>query len=252
MPRPRAKNILTLAVSEWKSFFTGPAGGLGLVVFLVLSGLVLYNSLAAYAVSNLEAMSRGLAMDANLLLFSGSLEKTGLILALVTPLTTMRAYSLNTAGGHLDLLFALPLSRLEIVLGHFAASVLTLFFLTVLGSLPHVILILHGAGSFGVLLTSFLGFFLLIMAFSALGLAVSAWTSSPLASALLTLGILGIFWALGWAAPYFSQNLSFLAQGLAFGPRLGHFALGLVDFNDVLYFLTLAVAGICLARPYPD
>jgi ABC-2 type transport system permease protein len=221
------------------------------MVFLILAGLWFYNSVATYALGSLEALSRGQTLDATLTLFSGSLEQLGLIIMLVSPLTTMKAYSVFTAGGHLDLLLALPVNRLEIFLGYFFAAFLTLALLTVLSFLPFVILIILGVGSVKLLIASALGFFLLIAAFVSVGLCVSAYAASPLASALCTLGLLGIFWALGWAAPYLSENAAILVQGLAFAPRLSHFTLGLIDLNDILYFLTLAMSGLALARLHP-
>jgi ABC-2 type transport system permease protein len=238
-----------LAIYEWKSFWSSPSGGLAALVFLVLAGLWFYNSVASYTLANLEALAHGQAVDATLALFSGSLEQLGLIILLVTPLTTMRAYSLFTSGGHLDLLLALPLSQLEMVIGLFLQAFLSLALLTALSFLPFVVLIFLGVGSIKLLLCASLGFFLLISAFVSVGLAVSSWTESPLAAALSTLGILGILWALGWAAPYLSEGAAFLIQGLAFGPRLSHFALGLIDLNDVLYFAILSLSSLALARP---
>jgi hypothetical protein len=77
-----------------------------------------------------------------------------------------------------------------------------------------------------------------------MGLMVSSHIRAPMASALTTLGFLGFMWAIGWAAPYLPGAASSLVQGLAFGPRLSHFTLGLVDLNDVLYFIILTLAAL--------
>ncbi|MDR2352548.1 MAG: ABC transporter permease [Deltaproteobacteria bacterium] len=251
MPKLRLKFASHIAYSEWKSFWSSPEGGLALGVFLILGGLWFYNSIANYTLANLEALSRGHAVDATLALFSNSLDQLGIILMLVTPLTTMRAFAIFTNGGHFDLLLAWPLTRAEIVLGHFLGAFASLVLLTLLSFLPYGILICLGVGSLKLLLISALGFILLIAAFVSVGLAVSSITGSPLSSALCTLGIFVILWALGWAAPYLSETLAILVQGLAFAPRLEHFNLGLLDLNDVLYFLTLTVVGLCLTKPFP-
>jgi ABC-2 type transport system permease protein len=248
----RIKFILTLTRAEWRSFWTGGAGGLAILVFLVLSGLWFYNAVADYSLANIGALGRGQAIDANLALFSGSLNSLGLIIMLVTPHCTMRAFTVFTSGGHLDLLLAWPLSRLEIVLGHYLAALLSLCLLTILSCLPYIILIFLGVGSLKLLLASLIGFIMLISAFVSVGLAVSSVTNSPLASALTTLGVLGVFWAMGWAAPYLPELPASLAQGLAFAPRLAHFTLGLIDLNDAVYFLVLTFAGLYLCRPVTD
>jgi ABC-2 type transport system permease protein len=255
MKAPRALRLgpaLALARTEWKGFWSGPAGGLAAAVFLVLAGLWTYNSVASYASANLDAMGRGRALDSTLALFSGSLEQLGLILMLVTPLATMRSYADFAGGGHLDMTLALPLSRAEITLAHFLAAAGSVYLLVLLSLPPFAALIMLGTGSAELLACGALGLLLLTLAFTATGLAVASAASSPAASALLTLGVLGVFWAAGWAAPYLPAKAAYLAQGLAFAPRLSHFAAGVVDLNDACYFLVLAAAGLWLARPFQE
>jgi ABC-2 type transport system permease protein len=206
---------------------------------------------ADYSLANMGALQGGRALDANLALFSGSLSRLGLIIMLVTPLSTMRAFAPSSAGGHLDLLLSFPLGRFELVLGHYLSAFLSISLLALLALLPYLILMAAGVGSVGVLLCSLLGFLLLISAFVGLGLAVSSLCRAQLPSALSTLGLLALLWALGWAAPFLPELPASLAQGLAFAPRLSHFTLGLLDLNDLLFFLCLTLAGLILAKPAP-
>jgi ABC-2 type transport system permease protein len=243
---------LRLARLEWRGFWSGPAGGLAAAVFLVLAGLGFYNSVAAYGTANLSAMGRGGAIDSTMALFTGSMEQLGLILLLVTPLATMRSYADFASGGHLDMTLALPLARYEITLAHFLSAAGSVYLLAILSLPPFMALIALGTGSVKLLLCGALGLLLVTLAFTAAGLAVASAVQGPAASALLTLGVLGVLWAAGWAAPYLPAKAAYLAQGLAFAPRLTHFAAGIVDFNDILYFLVLAIAGLWLARPFPE
>jgi ABC-2 type transport system permease protein len=245
-------SVLRLARSEWLAFWTGGAGGLSALVFLVLSGLWLYNAAVDYSAMNMGAMARGRALDAGPALFSGPLAQLGLLLMLVAPIATMRPFAVFARGGHLDLLTAWPLTRWEIILGCFLASAASLSLLAVLSLAPYAALILLGVGGAKLLLCSLIGLLLLISAFTAVGLAVSSYSETPLGSALATLGALGVFWALGWAAPYLPEGPAALAQGLAFAPRLAHFTFGLIDLNDVAYFLCLTAAGLFAARPFSD
>jgi hypothetical protein len=81
-----------------------------------------------------------------------------------------------------------------------------------------------------------------------LGLALASLNPSPLAAALTSLGALASLWSLGWAAPYLPPWAAYLAQGLAIAPRLSHFALGLIDLNDVAYFLAMTGLSLWIAR----
>jgi hypothetical protein len=123
----------------------------------------------------------------------------------------------------------------------------SLFFLTLLGLIPYICLIAMGVGSFSVLLTSALGLTLLSAAMASLGLASSSLSSGAMPAALATLGLIGFLWAIGLAAPYLPAGGGALAQGLAFGPKLSRFTLGLIDLNDVVYFLCLTLAGLFVA-----
>jgi ABC-2 type transport system permease protein len=249
MRRPRAKFILALARSEWLAFWTGGAGGVSLFVFLALSGLLFYNSAAAYAAAGRGALVTGEALDAGVMLFSGAIPQLGLIILLVTPLSTMRAFSPSHSGGHWDLLLSWPVSRLEADLALWLGSFLSLSLTALLSLLPWAMLTFFGVGSFGLLLTSLLGFLLLTAAAAAVGLACASLAPGPLAASLATLGVLGALWALGWAAPYLPQLPAYLAQGLGIAPRLAHFALGFIDLNDAVYFLVLTIGGLAVTRP---
>jgi ABC-2 type transport system permease protein len=240
-----------LAVAELKAFWTNPSGGLAILVFLGLSGVLLYNSVADYASISLGSLAQGRALSADLAIFSNGLTNLGLVILLVAPLTTMRSMAHFAQGGHLDLLLAWPLKPLEMIVGQYLAAVLALSLLTALALLPFLAIWLMGVGSLVVLLTAALGLGLLISAFVALGLAMASLAPSPLAAALGSLGVLALLWSLGWAAPYLPSWAAYLAQGLAIAPRLSHFALGLIDLNDVVFFLVLTLVALWIGQPRP-
>jgi ABC-2 type transport system permease protein len=244
-----ARQALTLARYEFASFWGGTGGALALLVFLGLEGLLFYNSVASYALANLGAMARGGAVDATLAMFSSGLADQGLLLALVSPLATMRAFSVSAQGGHLDLLASWPLGRTALILGLFLSASASLALLALLGLAPFVLLLSMGVGSLRLLASSAIGLACLVSSFAALGLAVGSFVRRPMATALVSLGLIGFMWAMGWAAPYLPSPAAALLQGLAFGPRLGHFTIGLVDLNDVLFFSVLTLGALFLAQP---
>jgi ABC-type transport system involved in multi-copper enzyme maturation permease subunit len=244
----RPGKVLALARREFASFWGGPTGALALLVFLGLEGLFFNDSVASYALANLGAMARGGAFDATLGMFSVGLSDLGLLLALVSPLATMRAFAGSAQGGHFDLLVTFPLSGPELTLGLYASALASLSLLALLGLAPYALLLAMGVGSPALLLSSAIGLVLAVSAFAGLGLAVGSLTRKPVATALTTLGVLGFLWAVGWAAPYLQGHAHAAAKALALGPRLARFTLGLVDLNDALYFLALTVCPLAAAR----
>ncbi|MDR0549774.1 MAG: hypothetical protein LBI10_10260 [Deltaproteobacteria bacterium] len=243
------KKALTLAAAEWLAFWSNPAGGLALLVFLVFSGILFYNAVAEFAATNLSVLAQGRILNADVVIFANGLTNLGLVVLLVSPLTTMRAMADYAHGGRLDRLLAWPLSPLEIVVGQHLAAVFAISLLTVLSLIPFGAIWLMGVGNLMSLLTAAIGLFLLILACAAIGLALASFNSTPLGAALTSLGVLGLLWALGWAAPYLPPQAAYLAQGLAVAPRLAHFVVGLIDLNDVVYFLVLTLVALAIGRP---
>jgi ABC-2 type transport system permease protein len=241
-----------VAAAELKAFWGGASGGVATAVFLGLGGLWLYDLAAAYALDNMRVMTRGGVLDANLAVFSAGLANLGLLLALVTPLATMRAFAAASMGGHLDLWLSWPLGRWELALGLHLAAWGSLAALALTGLAPFAALMAMGVGGPGLLATAYVGLALAASGFAAVGLAAAAAFRRPAASALAALGTLGLLWALGRAAPYVPEGAASVIQGLAFEPRLARFAIGLVDLGDVLYFLTMTAGGLYLARPLRD
>ncbi len=252
-PRPRTvrrfwRPVLAVMLAELKSFWSGAAAGVALLVFLGLLGFFFYNSVAAYVLDSLGAAARGLALDASLALFAQGLTHIPLVLMLVTPLVTMRALAPFRRGGDLDFLQTLPVDGGRLILGQFLAALASLAGLSLLALVPFACLLAAGLGSPALLLTSALGLLALAALFAAVGLWASAAFSSPVGAGLGTLGALGLMWVLGWAAPYTDNGLGLIWRGLAFSPRVERFIMGLVDPGDLLFFGALVVLALANAR----
>ena len=242
------KAIVAVAISELRSFWGSAAAGVALLVFLGLLGFFFYNGVASYVLDSFRAAARGMALDASLALFSQGLTQVPLVLMLVTPLVTMRSLAPNRRGGTLDFFTILPLSAWQLIGGQFLAAWLSLAFLSFLSLIPFMVLILAGVGSWPVLWAAAGGFLALSAAFAAVGLLASALFLSPVGAGLGTLGVLGLMWVLGWAAPYLDPKAAAVWQGLAFTPRISRLVLGLVDANDLLFFVILTGLALAGAR----
>lgn len=249
-PRPAWKAITVVTGFELKRFWSSASAGVTLLVFLGLSGFFFYNSVATYILSDLQAATRGLTLDASLALFSQSLNHIPLVLMLVTPLVTMRALASPGQGGGLAYLSTLPLSPGRIILGQYFAASSSLALLSLLAMVPYVFLVWAGVGHGVILLTSLLGLWSLASAFAAVGLAFSAAFPSPVGAGLGTLGFLGLMWVLGWAAPVTEISWAQLWPSLAFGPRLSRLVMGLVNLNDLAFFVSLTAVALITAKMF--
>ncbi|MDR1045550.1 MAG: hypothetical protein LBP33_10605 [Candidatus Adiutrix sp.] len=249
MTRPGLwKTARAVAAAELKSFWGGAPAGAALLVFLGLLGFFFYNSAAGYIVDSLAATARGLSLDASPALFSQGLTHIPLVLMLVTPLVTMRSLSAGRRGGHLDFFQTLPVDGLPLIAGQYLAAWLSLCLLCLLALAPFAALLPLGVGTWPILLIAALALFFLASFFAAAGLWASAAFSSPVGAGLGTLGLLGLMWVLGWAAPYSDSGWGLIWQGLAFAPRVGRAVLGQADLNDFLFFVFLTLTALFNAR----
>ncbi|MGL4208149.1 MAG: ABC transporter permease, partial [Candidatus Adiutrix sp.] len=217
-----------VAKAEIKIFWRSTAGGLALAVFLGFFGFFFYNGIYSYVLESLAQAARGRTLDASIALFSQALVQVGFVLMLVAPLVTMRSLASLKRGGHLDFYQNLGLSPLAMILGVYGAAFFNLGLMLLLSVPPFLVLLWAEVASPHLLISGYLGLFLLAGSFAALGVLASAIASSPMGAALVALGILGFMWMLGWAAPYMGGNFGVFWQGLTFSPRLSRFALGFV------------------------
>ncbi|MGN8157964.1 ABC transporter permease [Salinisphaera sp. RV14] len=185
---------------------------------------------------------------------AGLFRFTTLILLLVVPLLTMRAFAEERKNGTLELLLAAPASATELVLGKFAGVMgyLTLSALLI-GALPAT-LTLFTPLDWGVIAAGLLGLWLVMGAFAALGLFASALTREPTLAAVISLAALMLLWliyavaSIDWHPSVFGATLDIgrLAGGIS---PIGHddtLLHGLVSSADVLYFAIFIVAFLAL------
>lgn len=178
-----------------------------------------------------------------------------LILLLVVPLLTMRAFAEERKTGTLELLLAAPTSATELVLGKFMGvmSYLTLSWVLI-GALP-ITLIAFTPLDWGVIAAGLIGLWLVMAAFAAIGLFASAMTREPTLAAVISLAALMLLWliyavaSIDWHPSLFGQTLDIgrIAGGIS---PIGHddaLLRGLVGSADVLYFVIFVVAFLALA-----
>ncbi|HEY8387247.1 MAG TPA: ABC transporter permease subunit, partial [Parasegetibacter sp.] len=183
--------IFRIARLELSVLFYSPIAWLLLIIFIIQSGLTFTDIL--YNRETNQQLGRELQVLSKVLFAGdeGLLTKMQQNLYLYIPLLTMGLLSRETSSGSIKLLFSSPVKISEIVLGKFMAMVSYCFLL---------ILVLMGflvVASFSVenldikfVLGGIFGLFLLICAYSAIGLFMSSLTSYQVVAAISTLGVL--------------------------------------------------------------
>jgi len=168
------------------------------------------------------------------------------ILLLITPLLTMRLISDERRNKTISLLFSAPVSISEIVLGKFLAIYAFLLIILALISLMPLSLLTVGQLDSGKFFACILALALLMAAFNALGLYMSAISSQATVAAVASFGALLLLWIIDWAGSN-SGNSSELLAYISIMRHYESLLRGLINTSDVLYFILFIASFLILS-----
>ncbi|HEY0946532.1 MAG TPA: ABC transporter permease subunit [Opitutaceae bacterium] len=223
---------------EFLSYFRAPVAYVFLIVFLVASvGL-------AFFVGNF--FKAGSASLESYFIFH-----PWLFLFLI-PAAGMRLWSEEKRTGTVELLFTLPVTTLEAVLGKFLAAWAFLA-VAILLSFPMVITVAYlGDPDFGVIAASYLGSILMAGAYLGVCSLTSALTKNQVISFVVSVLACLVLVFLGWSvfngamAAVLPQALVDLLANFSFTTHFEAFTKGIIDPKDVVFFLSLTAFTLFL------
>lgn len=234
-------NISIIAARELKSLFLSPlAWSVLAVVQLILAWLFLMQlDDFARVQPQLAALpgAPGLTDRVVAPLFASA----AMVLLLVTPLLTMRVFSEERRQHTLTLLFSMPLSMTEIVLGKYLGLLALFAIMLAMIVLMPLSLLLGGTLDFGQFAAGVLGLALLMASFAAVGLYVSTLTHHPGIAAVGSFGILLLLSLLDWSGA--SGLFSYLSPVRHYEALLK----GVFNSSDVIYYLLLIAVFLTLS-----
>jgi ABC-2 type transport system permease protein len=207
-----------------------------------MSGVLFTVFLLTYSQLSLEAANQAYegiqGISLTVFVLGAYLLNLGVLFLFLAPLLSMRSLAEEKKVGTLELLYTLPLSDFEIVLGKYAA-LLAKFGLFLLPTLtyPLVLIVLGARVDAGVFLSGLLGLFLLGATFLAIGLFFSSLTENQILAAGLTFALLVGLWMGEWFTSFLP--LAWHARISALSPfvHFRDFSLGILDLKDLVYFL---------------
>ena len=238
------KTVFKIARTELRSLFYSPIAWFLMIVFLIQCGLAYTNLLESNAKTQ-DIGGRGLEYMANLTdriftgrggVFSSVMQN----LYLYIPLLTMGLISREINGGTIRLLYSSPVKVREIVFGKYLAMLAySLVLVLCVGIFMIAGMINIKSPESGMLGSAALGFFLLLCAYSAIGLFMSCLTTYQVVAAVATFVMIGILSYIGtlWQDIDFVRDLTYF---LSLQGRTGSMLTGLITTKDVLYFLIIA------------
>ncbi|MEX2516289.1 MAG: ABC transporter permease subunit [Gammaproteobacteria bacterium] len=233
--------ILTIAANELRRLLVTPMAWIALASVQFVLAIFFFLLLTQF-LENPQIAQQGVTQ----IVATGTLQLAGIILLLVVPFLTMRLFSEEYRSGSLTLLLSSPLSLTEIVLGKFLGIYVFLLIMLGMIALMPLSLAVGTTLDFGHLAAAILGLGLLMGAFAAIGLFISALTSQPAAAAIATFAVLFVLWiinlAAGGAGEQVGAMLSYLSLLKHFEAQLA----GVFNSADVIYYLLVMLTFVVL------
>ena len=208
----------TIYKKELKTYFLSPIGYIAIGIFMIMYSIFFYLTTITYGS-----------------LFMGDLyyatARYGLVL--IIPLLTMRMFSEERKTGTEQLLLTSPRSVTSIVLGKLFAAV-TVILITLVFSLIYALIIsFFGNVNIPTLLVTILGFLLVSIAATSVGMLASSITENQIIAAIITIVLL--------VAPWFLVDISEVFSSIDLVDKLIKFANGLISVSDLIILISITV-----------
>jgi ABC-2 type transport system permease protein len=225
---------------ELKGYFATPVAYVFLVIFLFFAGYLTFK--------------RGFLEigQADMYLFFSNLP---LLFVFMVPSTAMRLWSEERRSGSIELLMTLPITVTGAVLGKFVAAWLFIGMALVLTFPMPVTVCYLGEPDIGLMLTGYLGSFLMAGAFLAIGCFFSALTKSQVISFILAvvacavLVYAGMPTTLNYLSTFLPAGMLEAIESVSLQTHFESVQKGVLEFKDLSYFVLLIVGwvvGCCI------
>ena len=159
---------------EFSSYFTGLTGYVFAAFLLLFAGIY----------------TMGICLSSGYANFEYVLGNMSFTFMIIVPVLTMRVISAERKQKTDNLLYSLPLTMTDVILGKYFAMLAVFAVPTVIIGLYPLILRSYGAVNLGTCYTALLGYFLLGAALIAVGMFISSLTDSQAASAGICFGVM--------------------------------------------------------------
>lgn len=249
------KVIFSIAKNEFRYLFYSPIAWFVLLVFMAQCAF--FYADAIYTIANTQEVYlknapsfKGFSGSITYMVFTKGEFFANIMknLFLFLPILTMGLISRESNSGTDALLFSSPVSTSRIVLGkYFGIMLYNLLLVLVIAILLVTGMLNIKEVDDGLLLSALLGFYLMVCAYSAIGLFMSSLSNHQIVSALGTFASIFILSRIGslWQRHDLVRDLTWF---LSLQDRTTNMLKGLIVTKDVVYFIL--VTGMFIAFTY--
>jgi len=233
------RNTWVVAKRELASYFTSPLAYIFIIIFLVLAGFFTFN-VGSFFDTNSASLGVFFQWHPWLYLF-------------LVPAIGMRSWAEERRSGTIELLLTMPINASQAIIGKFLAAWIVLAVALAL-TFPMIITVNYlGDPDNGVIISGYLGSFLLAGAYLAISNMTSAMTRNQIVSFIVSVVLCLFILLAGWSpvtstlvdiAPAWLVNT---VRGFSVMPHVSALQRGVIDIQDICYFVSVVVFGLFTA-----
>jgi len=227
--------FLAVFKRELKAYFATPVAYVFLVIFLFFAGYMTFKS-GFYE-----------ARQADMRAFFTNLP---ILFVFMVPCTAMRLWAEERKNGTIELLLTLPITITQAVLGKFLAAWAFMGIALVLTFPMPITVAILGNPDTGLIVTGYIGSFLMAGSFLAIGSFFSAVSKNQVIAFILAvvacavLVYAGMPTTLNYLSTFLPMGLVNSVENMSFMTHFESIQKGVVEFKDVAYFVLLIVGWI--------
>ncbi len=243
------QNILAIWQREMKSYFVSPIAYVVLTVFLFLSGLFFFGTLAdviQYTMTQAQYGQGAQPIDVPAYVTQSLFRTMSVILLFLVPMLTMGLFAEEKRRGTIELLLTTPVGNFQAMAGKYLASV-TFVLILFLSSLATISpLFTYGQPQWKLILSGYIGLFLYGAALLAIGLFISTLTENQIVAVVATFGVSLVLWLTSVFSVSATGITKDVVNYLSVISHLDDFIKGVIDTSHVIYYATFAFVGLFL------
>lgn len=247
------RNFFYIFTKETRSYFNSPVAFVVITIFTVLIGYYFYNIFATFSTISFQAQTDPVvagqygALNVTEFVIRPFFGISSVVMLIMMPMLTMRSFSEEKKSGTIELLLTYPVRDIEAVLGKFAGC-LGIFVIMLSFSIPCLLLVaFFGDPELGVIITGYVGLFLMGGAFISLGIFMSTLTENQVIAAVLSFAALLLLYMVGYSAGFVGEGAGTALEYLSILSHLDSFAKGVLDTSDIIYYVLFAMFFLFLS-----
>jgi len=167
---------------------------------------------------------------------------------ILIPVITMRSFAEEKRLGTFELLLTSPLRVGEIVAGKFLGALAFVTLMLALTGIYPILLLIYGNPEGGIMLSGYLGLFLVAASFLSIGLLTSSLTENQIIAAVSCLVALLLLYVINWPADTSTPTIGAVLHYLSVTEHFSEFVKGVIDTRALAYFVSLIAAALFLTH----